>query len=218
MLVTEIFASIQGEGERAGLPTAFVRLARCPYRCSWCDSAHTFTGGATMTLDEVLDRVQSFGPLPNVCITGGEPLVQRKHVGELVRCLLEDEPRVESVEIETSGGLPIWQAGDERLHWDLDVKCPGSGMERHFVPENLDCLRAGDEVKFVLVDRADFLFARDFVLTRLGRNPASVFIQPAWGQLDPIELVAWLNAEPLPGVRVSLQLHKYIWGPDTLGV
>jgi 7-carboxy-7-deazaguanine synthase len=218
MLITEIFASIQGEGARVGLPTVFVRLARCPYRCSWCDSAYTFIGGEPMTPDEVAGRVRSLGLLPNVCITGGEPLVQRRAVRELIGVLLAPEARLESVEIETSGGLAIWPADDPRLHWDLDIKCPGSGMERHFDWKNLDCLRTGDEVKFVLVDRTDFDFASDFVRLHLTYKPAAIFLQPAWGKLDPEQLVAWMNAEPLPNVRLSLQLHKYIWGPETTGV
>jgi 7-carboxy-7-deazaguanine synthase len=217
MLISEIFASVQGEGQRAGLPTVFVRLARCPYRCTWCDSEHTFTGGETMTLDTVCQRIHSLGRIPNVCITGGEPLVQRRAVEELCGALLarRDGPEVE---IETSGGLPIWPADDARLHWDLDVKCPGSGMEKHLVLENLRHLRAGDEIKFVLVDRRDFAYARNFVLTHLGATPAGIFVQPAWGQLDAAELVSWLKQEPLPGVRLSLQLHKYIWSPEMRGV
>ena len=218
LLITELFASVQGEGVRAGLPTAFVRLARCPYRCTWCDSEYTFTGGDPMTIDAVLERVRGFGALPNVCITGGEPLVQRRAVEELSGCLLDQHSGLQSVEIETSGGLPIWPAADSRLHWDLDVKCPGSGMERHFVPENLECLRAGDEIKFVVVDRADFDFARRFVQEQLACTPAAIFFQPAWGLLQPVRLVEWLLAEPPPGVRLSLQQHKYIWEPDTHGV
>jgi len=217
MLITEIFASIQGEGMRAGLPTVFVRLARCPYRCSWCDSDYTFTGGDAKSLAEVLERTRALAARSNVCITGGEPLVQRKAVRELCDALLAD-PERESVEIETSGGLEIWPARDDRLHWDLDVKCPASGMQRHFVAGNLQCLKSGDEVKFVLVDRGDFEFARDFIRGRLADTPAGVFLQPAWGQIEPAEVAAWLVQESLPDVRLSLQLHKYIWGADARGV
>jgi 7-carboxy-7-deazaguanine synthase len=218
LLITEIFASIQGEGARVGIPTAFVRLARCPYRCTWCDSAYTFTGGTPMTTGEVAERIRGLGRLPNVCITGGEPLVQRKAVRELAEELLAQEPRLESVEIETSGGLEIWPAEDARLHWDLDVKCPGSAMEAHFNAANLDRLRRGDEIKFVLVDRRDFVYAAEFVRQRLVDSPAAVFFQPAWGHLEPAQLVAWMDEEGLPGVRLSLQLHKYIWGAETRGV
>lgn len=218
MLITEIFASIQGEGVRSGLPTVFVRFARCPYRCSWCDSEYTFSGGDSMTLESVLTRVRSFGMLPNVCITGGEPLVQRRALQDLCSRLLADVPWLQSVEIETSGGLAIWQAEDERLHWDLDVKCPGSGMQRHFCAENLSHLRDGDEVKFVLADRDDFVYASRFIRQQLSDTKAGVFLQPAWGLLDAARLVEWLLAEPLRGVRLSLQQHKYIWEPDRRGV
>src|SRR5579875_1662052 len=218
MLITEIFASIQGEGQRAGLPTTFVRLARCPYRCTWCDSAYTFTGGTQLSLDDVIARVRALGPQPNVCITGGEPLVQRRAVQELVEQLPKALSGLETIEIETSGGLPIWSASGAPLFWDLDVKCPGSGMEAHILPENFDCLRTGDEIKFVLTDRRDFDFATRFVRDHLSDSPAGIFFQPAWGLLDPAQLVAWLNAEPIDRVRLSLQLHKFIWGPDKTGV
>jgi 7-carboxy-7-deazaguanine synthase len=217
MLITEIFGSIQGEGMRTGLPTVFVRLARCPYRCTWCDSEYTFTGGLSMSLEAVLEQTQTLAAHANVCITGGEPLAQRRAVMELSEALLADPDRP-SVEIETSGGLAIWQVPDPRLHWDLDVKCPGSGMQQHFVAGNLRCLRSGDEVKFVLVDRDDFDFARGFIRERLSETPAGVFLQPAWGQLDPAMAAAWLREEALPGVRLSLQLHKYIWGAEARGV
>jgi 7-carboxy-7-deazaguanine synthase len=171
-----------------------------------------------MSTEAVIERVRDLGSLPNVCITGGEPLAQRRAVRDLVEQLLAQEPSLESVEIETSGGLAIWPAEDDRLHWDLDVKCPGSGMEQHFACANLDRLRPGDEIKFVLVDRRDFDYAAAFVRRRLADTPAEVFFQPAWGRLEPAQVVAWLNQEGLPGVRLSLQLHKFIWSPEMRGV
>lgn len=218
MLITEIFASVQGEGLRAGLPTVFVRLARCPYRCRWCDSAYTFTGGDARTVEEVVEAVCNYGEVPNVCITGGEPLAQRRAVEELSARLLVDCPWLRSVEIETSGGLAIWRADDPRLHWDMDIKCPGSGMVDHFLPANIDRLGAGDEIKFVLADKSDFDFARSFVRDRLRDTPAGIFFQPAWNLLDPATLVQWLLTNPRPDVRLSLQQHKYIWGAETRGV
>ncbi len=217
MLITELFASVQGEGVRVGLPTVFVRLSRCNLRCSWCDSAYTFTGGERMSVREVVAAVERFGPLPNVCITGGEPLVQRRELRDLIDALLA-LPRVTTVEVETGGSLPVWPAHDPRLFWDLDVKCPGSGMARHAMLENFPRLRPGDEVKFVLVDRRDYDYAERFVRDHLAGTPASIFVQPAWGLLAPATLVQWLTAEPIPGVRLSLQTHKYIWSPDLRGV
>jgi len=217
MLITELFASVQGEGVRVGLPTTFVRLNRCNLRCSWCDSEYTFIGGQRVSVDEVMERVRGFGPLPNVCITGGEPLVQKRELRELIDRLL-NLAWVQSVEVETGGSLPVWPAHDPRLFWDLDVKCPGSGMERHVCHENFALLRSGDEIKFVLTDRRDFEYARDFVAALLHGNPASVYFQPAWGLLEPALLVSWLTAEPVPNVRLSLQTHKYIWSPEMRGV
>lgn len=217
MLITELFASVQGEGVRVGLPTVFVRLSRCNLRCSWCDSAYTFTGGERMSVREVVAAVERFGPLPNVCITGGEPLVQRRELRDLIDALLA-LPRVTTVEVETGGSLPVWPAHDPRLFWDLDVKCPGSGMARHAMLENFPRLRPGDEVKFVLVDRRDYDYAERFVRDHLAGTPASIFVQPAWGLLAPATLVQWLTAAPIPGVRLSLQTHKYIWSPDLRGV
>lgn len=217
MLITELFASVQGEGLRAGLPTAFVRLNRCNLRCRWCDSEYTFTGGIPLPVEEVLRRVDAFGPLANVCITGGEPLVQRRELRQLIDGLLT-RPWVTSVEVETGGSLPVWSAHDPRLFWDLDVKCPGSGMERHIVHHNFGLLRPGDEIKFVLTDRRDFAFARQFVQEHLPTSPASLFFQPAWGALEPARLVEWMLEQPLPLVRLSLQTHKYIWSADARGV
>lgn len=217
MLITELFASVQGEGVRVGVPTVFVRLARCNLRCSWCDSEFTFTGGEQRTVEQVAAAVERFGPLPNICITGGEPLIQRRELRVLIDTLLE-LPSVHTVEVETGGSLPIWSAHHPRLFWDLDVKCPGSGMDHHNRLDNLALLRANDELKFVLTDRADFEWASAFVYEHLADTPASVYFQPAWGMVEPADLVTWLVAEPVSGVRLSLQTHKYIWSPDLRGV
>jgi 7-carboxy-7-deazaguanine synthase len=164
-----------------------------------------------------VERVGSLGPLPNVCITGGEPLVQRRELRELIDRLL-DLAWVRSVEVETGGSLALWAAHDPRLFWDLDVKCPGSGMERHVCRANFALLRPGDEIKFVLVDRRDFEYACAFPREHLDGTPASIYFQPAWGWLEPADLVAWLAAEPVAAVRLSLQTHKYIWSAERRGV
>lgn len=217
LLITETFASVQGEGVRAGLPTAFLRLARCPLRCAWCDSAYTFTGGERIGMDEAIARLAAYGPLPNICITGGEPLVQRRAVQAVVPRLFATLPALESIEVETSGSLPLWPA-EPRLHWNLDVKCPLSGMAHHNRWENLDVLREGDEVKFVIAGREDFAYAARVVRERLADLPVVCFFNPAWGLVEPQDLVAWLLAEPPPNTRLGLQTHKYIWGPDAVGV
>ncbi len=217
LLVTETFASVQGEGLRAGTPTAFLRLSRCPLRCVWCDSAYTFQGGERLELADAIARLTAFGALPNVCITGGEPLVQRRAVQTLIPRLFAELLALRSVEIETSGFLPLWPA-EPRLHWNLDVKCPLSGMERHNRWENLTLLREGDEVKFVIAGREDFDYAVRVVRERLAALPVISFFNPAWGLVEPQELVAWLLAASPPNTRLGLQQHKYIWGPDVIGV
>ena len=217
VLGTETFASVQGEGVRAGTPTAFLRLARCALRCVWCDSAYTFTGGDRLDFDDVIARIAAYGPLPNICITGGEPLVQRRAVQALIPLLFARLPALSSIEIETSGSQPIWDAG-ERVFWNLDVKCPLSGMAAHNCWQNLDLLRAGDEVKFVIAGREDFAYAAAVIRERLAGSPAVCYLNPAWGLVEPVELVGWLLAEPLPNTRLGLQTHKYIWDADTRGV
>jgi 7-carboxy-7-deazaguanine synthase len=217
VLSTETFASVQGEGVRAGTPTAFLRLARCPLRCVWCDSSYTFTGGDRLSYDEAIGRLAAYGALPNVCITGGEPLVQRRAVQALLPLLFERLPALRTIEIETSGSQPIWDAG-AAVFWNLDVKCPLSGMAAHNRWENLPLLRAGDEVKFVIAGREDFDYAASVIRDCLAESPAVRYLNPAWGLVEPAELVAWLLAEPLPNTRLGLQAHKYIWDPEARGV
>jgi 7-carboxy-7-deazaguanine synthase len=211
--VTEIFRSIQGESTHAGRPCTFVRLTGCPMRCTWCDSEYTFTGGEQIALEDVMQRVRDFGS-PLVEITGGEPLVQREAF-DLIRQLCDEGFEVL---IET-GGYVSTEEVDERAKIILDVKCPASGeAERNHWP-NLTRLRpALDEVKFVVADRADWDFARRIITdNELETRARSVLISPAWGQIDLKELADWIVVSGMK-VRMQLQLHKYIWGPDVHGV
>jgi len=210
--VTEIFRSIQGESTHAGRPCAFVRLTGCPMRCTWCDSEYTFTGGERVSIDDVMQKVRDFG-CQLVEVTGGEPLAQKEAFG-LVRRLCEEGYEVL---IET-GGYVSTEGLDERACVILDVKCPASGeAERNHWP-NLERLRADrDEVKFVVAGREDWEFARG-VIERYGleKSARSVLISPVWG-IDLKELAELVAASGLD-VRMQLQLHKYIWGPDVHGV
>src|SRR5437016_1746958 len=171
MFVIEIYKSVQGESSFAGLPCIFVRLAGCNLRCSWCDSEYTFTGGHKMLLDEVVAEVEKLAPLNLVEITGGEPMLQEREVVPLMERLLADGYEVM---IETSGERPL--AGvPKKVHKIVDVKCPGSGEGGSFRLENLDALTPIDEAKFVIADRADYEFARDFVREhRLERRVSDV--------------------------------------------
>ena len=212
--VTEIFRSIQGESTHAGRPCSFVRLTGCPMRCRWCDSAYTFTGGETMTIDEILAQVCAFG-VPLVEITGGEPLVQ-KDAFELIERLCDENFEVL---IET-GGYVSTEKADERAKIILDVKCPASGEAKRNHWANLERLRADkDEVKFVVADAKDLEFARQIIEKYDLENRAkAILISPVWNEADLIETANWVAASNLRNARMQLQLHKYIWGADVHGV
>jgi len=211
--VTEIFRSIQGESTHAGRPCTFVRLTGCPMRCVWCDSEYTFSGGEHISIDNVMQQVQDFG-CKLVEVTGGEPLAQRQAF-ELISRLCDERYEVL---IET-GGYISTEDVDKRAKIILDVKCPGSGeAERNHWP-NLDLLRRDmDEVKFVIADRADWDFAVTIINKHeLQNRTKAILISPAWGQVDLKELANWI-AESGLNLRMQLQMHKYIWGPDLHGV
>ncbi len=203
--VSEIFASLQGESTTVGVPTVFVRLTGCPLRCRWCDTAYAFSGGERLTIDEILARVSDLG-LPEVCVTGGEPLAQAA-CRDLLTALADAGHRVS---LETSGALSI--AGlDPRVRCVMDLKAPGSGEADKNLWDNLDHLRPHDEVKFVLAGRADYDWAKD-VLERHGlARRATVLFSPVAGELAPSTLADWIVADRLP-VRFQLQLHKILWG------
>jgi len=211
--VTEIFRSIQGESTHAGRPCTFVRLTGCPMRCTWCDSEYTFTGGDHFTIDSIIESVRKFG-CRLVEVTGGEPLAQRESL-DLIRRLCDENYEVL---IET-GGYVSTEGVDSRARIILDVKCPASGeAERNHWP-NLDQLRPDkDEVKFVLADATDWEFAKRIIEDyQLESRARAILISPAWGQIDLQELANWIVQSGLE-VRMQLQLHKYIWGPDVHGV
>ncbi|HVT04985.1 MAG TPA: 7-carboxy-7-deazaguanine synthase QueE [Thermoanaerobaculia bacterium] len=208
--ITEIFHSIQGESSHVGRPCVFVRLTGCNLRCVWCDSEYTFTGGAKISIEDVLDQVASFG-CNLVEVTGGEPLAQRECL-DLVSALCEGGYEVL---IETSGSLDITPV-DRRARMILDVKCPGSGEADKNLWSNLDNLRPHDELKFVILDRGDYEFARDLVRERK-LDRWTVLFSPVWGALELKQLAEWMLADRVPA-RLQTQLHKHIWGADVHGV
>lgn len=212
LTVNEIFYSVQGESTRAGLPCVFVRLTACDLRCSWCDTPYAFTEGRRMDVDEVVAVVEGHG-CPLVEVTGGEPLLQEE-VYALMQALID---RGRTVMLETGGHRSIERVPPSVVKI-VDLKCPGSGETATIDWGNLARLAPHDEVKFVVTDRADYEWARD-VLRRhdLSARCAAVLLSPVHGVLDPAELSAWVLADHLP-VRVQLQVHKYIWSPDTRGV
>ena len=211
--VTEIFRSIQGESTHAGRACAFVRLTGCPMRCTWCDSEYTFTGGERVSVEDVMRQVRAYG-CQLVEVTGGEPLAQKEAL-DLIRRLCDEGFEVL---IET-GGYVSTEGVDSRAGIILDVKCPASGeAERNHWP-NLERLRADrDEVKFVVADRADWDFAREIIEKYdLQRRALAVLVSPVWGRTDLRELADLVASSGL-NVRMQLQLHKYIWGPEARGV
>ncbi|HYX68825.1 MAG TPA: radical SAM protein [Terriglobales bacterium] len=226
MQITEIFRSIQGESSYTGLPCLFVRLTACNLRCSWCDSEYTFSGGKKMSLAEVEAELERLGPVKLVEITGGEPLLQEEEVLGLARRLAA---RNHTVLLETSGERLLAAVPKEVIKI-VDVKCPHSGAADTFRVENLAALLPHDEVKFVLSDRLDYEFARDFIRRHgLAERVHSVIFSPAFRKdaagardarhcmLDPRELAEWILADALP-VRLGLQVHKFIWDPAKKGV
>ena len=229
LTVTEIFRSIQGESTYAGLPCIFVRLTGCNLRCTWCDTAYAFYGGARQSLDEVLEKVHELADVSPahggeairlVEITGGEPLLQPE-TPELARRLLAEGFEVL---VETSGERPIEILPAEVVKI-LDVKCPDSGEFATFRMENLKALGSRDEVKFVITTRRDYEFAREFMTAhQLASRVRQVLFAPvapdpngAWPGLEARELAEWILSDHLP-VRINLPLHKFIWDPAMHGV
>ena len=211
--VTEIFRSIQGESTHAGRPCTFVRLTGCPMRCVWCDSEYTFTGGEHYSIDYVMDQVGAFG-CKLVEVTGGEPLAQ-KEAFQLIQRLCDDGYEVL---IETGGYVSTANV-DRRAKIILDIKCPASGEEPRNDWSNLERLRADkDEVKFVIAGEGDWTYAKNLIKEHaLESRTKAVLISPVWGQVDLQQLAEWIASSGL-NVRMQLQLHKYIWGPDVKGV
>ena len=211
--VTEIFRSIQGESTHAGRPCTFVRLTGCPMRCVWCDSEYTFTGGEHVSIDDVMAQVDAFG-CKLVEVTGGEPLAQKEGF-KLIERLCDEGYEV----LVETGGYVSTAGLDARAKVILDIKCPASGEEERNDWSNLDRLRPDkDEVKFVIADEGDWLYAKSLIEKHdLESRTNAVLISPAWGLVDLQALANWVAGSGL-NVRMQLQLHKYIWGPDVKGV
>jgi len=205
--VTEIFHSLQGEAGSVGWPTVFVRLTGCPLRCGYCDTAYAFHGGKRRTIAAVLDEVGAYGAR-HVCVTGGEPLAQRGCAALVAR--LCDAGYL--VSVETSGAIDI-SVLDPRALRVMDVKTPGSGEADRNLPENLPQLRPQDSAKFVICDRADYEWARDFIARHGLAARCEVLFSPCWGRVAPTQLAEWILADRLP-VRFQLQLHKILWGDE----
>ena len=226
MKVNEIFTSVQGEGSHVGQLCTFVRFTACNLRCNYCDTEYAFYEGESMERDSVIEAALRPG-VPLVCVTGGEPLLQ-KELPEFLRALLE---RNMTVLLETGGSLDLGAIPDDVIKI-VDVKTPGALMKEeycggeppsrflktHFYYPNLDLLNFHDEIKFVVTSRADYDWALDFIKThRLSERVREILLSPSHGQVSPSELVEWMQKASFPG-RLNLQVHKYIWGQEVRGV
>jgi 7-carboxy-7-deazaguanine synthase len=227
MQISEVYRSLQGESTHAGLACVFIRLTGCNLRCSWCDSEFSFYGGQKMAVQEVLTEVARLSPSGGLVeITGGEPMLQEREVIPLMEQLLDADYKVL---LETSGERLLTRVPKHVIKI-VDVKCPHSGAPDTFAMENLKALRPHDELKFVLSDRTDYEFARDFILEHdLAERVHAILFSPAFEKaatgsrdtshcsLDPQELAEWILADNVPA-RLSLQIHKLIWDPAAKGV
>ena len=203
--ISEIFYSLQGETTRVGLPTVFVRLTGCPLRCSWCDTTYAFTGGRTLSLEEILAQVAVYAPR-YVCVTGGEPLAQ-KNCLKLLTALCDAGY---DVSLETSGALPVGEV-DARVARIVDLKPPSSGESTKNCWENLRLLGQDDELKFVIADRADYDWMRRIIVERQLAGCCPILLSPVQNTLSPQTLAEWILADRLP-VRLQVQLHRLLWG------
>jgi 7-carboxy-7-deazaguanine synthase len=209
--VNEIFHSIQGESTQAGRPCVFVRLTGCNLRCVWCDTEYAFHEGSAWTVDAVVDHVGTYG-CKLVELTGGEPLLQPEAI-DLMRALVA---RGHDVLLETGGSLSIEHV-PEGVRRIVDVKCPGSGESDRNRWENLDALRPGDELKFVIADRADYDWAAGVVVARVLQEKAPVLFSPVQDKMIAGDLARWVLDDRLP-VRVQIQMHKILWPAAVRGV
>lgn len=212
MKICEIFHSIQGETTYSGLPCVFVRASGCNLRCLYCDTMYAYEGGTEKSVDEILVQVRSYR-CSLVMITGGEPLVQRDAVNSIIDSLLRDEYKIL---LETNGSLSI-ESIDRRVVKIMDLKCPDSGMSEHMRWENLQHLCQHDQVKFVLSSRRDYEWARDVIAKYPLLGKLEILLSTAFGRLEPESLVKWMLDDKLDA-RFQLQIHKYIWHPETRGV
>lgn len=205
--ITEIFYSLQGESRTVGLPTVFVRLTGCPLRCGYCDTEYAFHGGEKMDIEEIVAKVAEYNPR-YVCVTGGEPLAQPNCI-PLLDALCDQGYEVS---LETSGAMDISKV-DKRVSRVMDIKTPGSGEESKNRYENIELLKAHDQLKFVVCHRNDYDWAKEQLSQHQLNERCEVLFSPIHGQLQPAELAEWIVEDNLP-VRMQIQMHKYLWGEE----
>lgn len=205
--VYSIFKSIQGEGLLMGLPTVFIRLAGCPLRCSWCDTAEARTSsGKSMSIDQIVEEVQKTR-LSYVCLTGGEPLMQKESI-TLMNKLIEKDY---FIQLETSGAMTLEEVPcSENVMISMDIKCPSSGEQEKMEFANIELLSQFDQLKFIIADEDDYLYAKK-IMSENAIN-AAVIMTPVGG--TDMEWLAKRVIRDKLKVRVMPQLHKLIWGDE----
>ncbi|GJL79534.1 MAG: 7-carboxy-7-deazaguanine synthase [Nitrospinaceae bacterium] len=209
--INEIYKSIQGESSHTGLPCVFIRLTGCNLRCTWCDTEYAFYEGKEMSLKEVVNAVERCG-ISLVEITGGEPLMQKEAI-PLMQTLLEKNY---TVMLETGGSLPVKEVPEQVIKI-MDLKCPGSGEADKNNYDNLNYLTLRDEVKFVILDRADYDWSKKVLQDYSIHKKAQVLFSPVYDKLNLKALAEWVLEDNL-SVRLQTQLHKVIWSKDAIGV
>ncbi len=210
--INEIYLSIQGESSKAGFPCVFVRLTYCNLRCTYCDTEYAFYEGKDYSIPEVIKKIKEFD-CRLVEITGGEPLVQDEECRLLMAelCDLGFE-----VMLETGGSLPVKDV-DSRVKIIMDLKCPSSGMIKKNLYENINYLKPEDEVKFVIGSREDYNWTKEIIAKYNLDEKCSILFSVVFGRLEPVALVEWMLQDKVKA-RFQLQMHKFIWQPDTKGV
>ena len=209
--VNEIYHSIQGESSKSGLPCVFVRLTYCNLRCAYCDTEYAFYDGEDKSIEEIINEVKKYN-CKLVEVTGGEPLVQKECLDLMKR--LCDEGF--DVMLETGGSLTIKDI-DERVQIIMDLKCPSSKMEKKNLYENINFLKPKDELKFVIGNREDYDWSKEIISKYDLKTKSEILFSVVFGELEPVSLVNWIIEDKLD-VRYQLQMHKYIWHPETKGV
>ncbi|KAA0007249.1 MAG: radical SAM protein [Thermoplasmata archaeon] len=204
MKINEIFYSLQGEGSDAGLPTIFIRFTGCNLRCNYCDTRYAFYEGKYMTIDEIMESVKKWS-CKRVCITGGEPLLQ-KNVYALIDELLREGYEVS---IETNGSISIMKLSKMNVKIKMDIKLPSSGMHDKMLFGNISLLRGSDELKFIIWNKQDYEYAKDIIARYKPR--CQIIMQPVWG--SKIKLADWILKDEIDA-RFSIQLHKILWGDE----
>jgi len=205
--ITEIFFSLQGEARTVGIPTVFVRLTGCPLRCSYCDTTYAYQGGEWWSLEQIAAEIAKYDT-KYVCVTGGEPLAQSDCL-QLLTMLCDTGYEVS---LETSGALDVSDV-DSRVSRVVDLKTPGSGEQGRNRVENLAVLTRNDQLKFVICDQNDYMWAKEMIIRSELAEVCEILMSPSFGQVEPSQLADWILADQLP-VRFQLQLHKVLWSDE----